>query len=362
MRTGKTLVELAQEIQRQAGAKADYVAPVQALSVSTTCGTTIEVADQGGYALTPVSHRQIGSHLGVPADFYDRLRTAAVDLRDPYDSTHSLFETTVNALLQARPAAERRLVRTLDNNARAFLSDRYRPLDHDEILERVLPALGEFDLDWSQSSLEVTEQRLYMKLVNPQVEADVEVGDPVQAGVLVTNSEIGMGSFSVTPLVFRLVCRNGMIRQDFAKRKYHTGARLGGEVETYEYYRDDTVRARNEATVLEMRDLIRGALSEAVFNKIVESLREAAGIRILGDPIKAVEQLQVRFNLTNDERGSVLRALVEGGNLSMWGLANAVTRVAEEASTYDRSTDLEVIGGQVLALPPASVKEMIAAA
>ncbi|MGI9146930.1 MAG: hypothetical protein ACR2IK_10325, partial [Chloroflexota bacterium] len=94
MRTGKTLVELAQEIQRQAGAKADYVAPVQALSVSTTYGTTIEVADQGRYALTPVSHRQIGSHLGVPADFYDRLRTAAVDLRDPYDSTHSLFEKT----------------------------------------------------------------------------------------------------------------------------------------------------------------------------------------------------------------------------------------------------------------------------
>jgi len=104
----------------------------------------------------------------------------------------------------ARPADERRLVRTLDSNARAFLSDRYRPLDHDEILEQVLPALGEFDLDWSQSSLEVTEQRLYMKLVNPQVEADVEVGDPVQAGVLVTNSEIGMGSFSVVPLVFRL--------------------------------------------------------------------------------------------------------------------------------------------------------------
>jgi len=56
-----------------------------------------------------------------------------------------------------------------------------------------------------------------------------------------------------------------MIRQDFAKRKYHTGARLGGEGDTYEYYRDDTVRTRNEATVLEMRDLIRSALSEAVF-------------------------------------------------------------------------------------------------
>ena len=362
MRSGKTLVELAQEIQRQAGMKADYVAPVQSLSVHTDDSTSLDVEGYGRYAITPVTHRQISSHLGIPAEFYDRLHVGATDLRDPYEPSRSLFESTVNALLQARPADERRMVRTLDGNARAFLSDRYRPLDHDEILERVLPALGEFDLDWSQSSLEVTDQRLYMKLVNPQVEADVMVGDPVQAGVLVTNSEIGMGSFSVTPLVFRLVCRNGMIRQDFAKRKYHTGARLGADGETYEYYRDDTVRARNEATVLEMRDLIRGALSEAVFGKIVDSLREAAGIRIIGDPVKAIEQLQTRFNLTNDEKGSVLRALIEGGDLSMWGLANAVTSIAEEAPTYDRSTDLEAIGGQVLALPPASVKEMLAAA
>src|SRR6266851_4483397 len=362
MKTGKTLVELAQEIQRQACAKADYVAPVQALSVSASGRTTLDVEDHGQYDITTTTHRQISGHLGIPADYYDRLQAGAVELRDPYHPSRSLFEATVDALFQARPADERRMVRTLDGSARAFLSDRYRPLDHDEILEQVLPALGEFDLDWSQSSLEVTEQRLYMKLVNPQVEADVAVGDPVQAGVLVTNSEIGMGSFSVTPLVFRLVCRNGMIRQDFAKRKYHTGARLGGEGDTYEYYRDDTVRARNEATVLEMRDLIRSALSEAVFGKIVDSLREAAGIRILGDPIKTVKQLQARFNLTNDERGSVLRALVEGGNLSMWGLANALTRIDEEAPTYDRATDLEMIGGQVLALPPASVKELMAAA
>ena len=229
MKSGKTLVELAQEIQRQAGLKADYVAPVQSLSVVSNDTTTLEVADTGSYPITPVAHRQISGHLGVPADFYDRLLSGTSVLRDPYDPSRSLYESTINSLLQARPADERRLVRTLDSHARAFLSDRYRPLDHDEILERVLPALGEFDLDWSQSSLEVTEQRLYMKLVNPRVEADVTVGDPVQAGVLVTNSETGMGSFSVTPLVFRLVCRNGMIRQDFSKRKYHTGARLSGE-------------------------------------------------------------------------------------------------------------------------------------
>jgi len=362
MKTGKTLVELAQEIQRQAGMKADYVAPVHALSVRTEGNTSLDIEGQGGYGITSATHRQLSSHLEIPAEFYDRLHTAAADLRDPYDPNRSLFESTVNGLLQARPASERRMVRTLDGNARAFLSDRYRPLDHDEILERILPALGEFDLDWMQSSLEVTDQRLYMKLVNPRVQADVKVGDTLQAGVLVTNSEIGMGSFSVTPLVFRLVCRNGMIRQDFAKRKYHTGARLGGDGETFEYYRDDTVRARNEATVLEMRDLIRGALSEDLFEKIVDGLREATVIRIVGDPIKTVEQVQARFSLSNDEKGSVLRALVEGGDLSMWGLANAVTRIAQDASTYDRSTDLEAIGGQLLAPPAARIRELVAAA
>src|SRR6266851_4456893 len=107
---------------------------------------------------------------------------------------------------------------------------------------------------------------------------------------------------------------------------------------------------------------LQSRVSEGVFEKIVQSLREAAGIRILGDPTKAVEQLQTRFNLNNDEKGSVLRALVEGGDLSMWGLANAVTRIAEEAPTYDRATDLEAIGGPVLALPSPSVKELMAAA
>jgi hypothetical protein len=362
MKTGKSLVELAQEIQRQAAVKADFVAPVHALSITSNDRTTLSIEDHGVYAVTPSTHRQVGAHLGIPADFYDRLHGSVADLRDPFEPDRSLYEATVNALFRARPADERRLVRTLDGNARAFLSDRYRPLDHDEILERVLPALSEFELDWTQSSLEVTDQRLYMKLVNPRVQADVRVGDTVQAGVIVSNSEIGLGSFSVTPLIFRLVCRNGMIRQDFAKRKYHTGARLGGDGDTHEYFRDDTLRARNEATVLEMRDLIRGALSEAVFGKILDSLREAAGIRIVGDPVKAVEQLQTRFNLTNDEKGSVLRALVEGGDLSMWGLANAVTSVAADAGTYDRSTELEAIGGQVLALPSVTARELAAAA
>jgi len=35
---------------------------------------------------------------------------------------------------------------------------------------------------------------------------------------------------------------------------------------------------------------------------------------------------------------SVLRDLIEGGNLSQYGLINALTRTAEDAKSYDRAT------------------------
>jgi hypothetical protein len=54
--------------------------------------------------------------------------------------------------------------------------------------------------------------------------------------------------------------------------------------------------------------------------------------------------------------------LVEGGDLSVWGLANAVTRVAQDARTFDRSTDLETVGGQLLALPAVQMHALVAAA
>ena len=109
MKTGKTLVELAQEIQRQAAAKADYVAPVQALSVSASGRTTLVVEDRGEYDITANAHRQISSHLAIPADYYDRLHAGVTEVRDPYHPSRSLFESTVNALLQARPQGERRM-------------------------------------------------------------------------------------------------------------------------------------------------------------------------------------------------------------------------------------------------------------
>lgn len=366
MKTGKSLTELAREIERQAAAKADYAAPAASLELRTNGHSELRVGELGPFEVQPLAHRQLSSYLNIPAQHYDYLRhhtetlQVLVEGRGPVP----LFDVTLNTLLHGRPDDERRLVRTLDDRARALLSDRYRPIDNDEIAERILPILAEFPgIDWAGASMELTETRLYIKVVNTRVQADVKVGDTVQAGVMVSNSEVGHGSFAITPLIFRLVCQNGMVRQDFARRKFHTGGILGrdSEDEVWQYLRDDTIRTRNEATVLEMRDLVREALSEALFGRLVDGLRQAAGIPITGDPARSVDIVTRQFGLTQDERGGVLRALIEGADLSLWGLANAVTATAQTQPSYDRSVELEAVGGQLLALPEAKLREVVEA-
>jgi hypothetical protein len=64
--------------------------------------------------------------------------------------------------------------------------------------------------------------------------------------------------------------------------------------------------------------------------------------------------------LTEGEWSSVLRHLLRGGDLSAWGLANAVTRTAEDASDYGRATEREAAGGLVLELPPSDGRALAA--
>ena len=351
MKTGKTLLELATEIERQSSLKHDFLQSAGGLSMNTVGQPRLRVGDHGEFGMRPLAHRDLGTYLGIPASFYDRL-LADVENQDGVRLGHTatapatLFDVTVNTLLDDK-RADVRLVRTLDGQARALLSDRYRPMDHDEILAHMLPTLASIDgIDWNASSMEVTESRLYLKLVNRKVQGEVARGDVVQAGVVLTNSETGQGSFSVSPMLFRLVCTNGLIRSELVKRKYHAGARQTADSD--HLLSDEARRARNRATILEMRDLVRGALGEAMFAQSLGKLKAAAGEPLALDPLQSVALVTKRYSLTDGESGEILRNLVNGGDLSVWGMVNAVTLAAQVVESYDRSTELEQVGGKIL--------------
>jgi hypothetical protein len=194
---------------------------------------------------------------------------------------------------------------------------------------------------------------MYLKCVTPRITADVKAGDQVQAGICISNSEVGLGSLRVEPLIYRLVCSNGMIVNDLAYRKNHVGRghHSGINFDVSEYFRTETRIADDKAFFMKIQDIVRAAVDEVVFNKFVDTMREATKNHITEDVPAVIETVKKTYNLGDGEGNGILTHLIEGGSLTQYGLANAITKFAQGVESYDRSTDLERIGAEVVALP-----------
>ncbi len=348
MKAGISLVELAQKIEGNKAAKKDFVADTRELRLSPEGD---KLAINGHAEVTPSEncHRQIGDRLGIPARYYDRMKTEAP----------ALLADNVNTWFQRNP--ERRLVRTLHERGRAFLSDRYQRIEHEDAANAVLPVFAEHS-GLKIVSCEMTESRLYIKAVYPKVQGEVKKGDVVQAGIIVRNSEIGLGALSAQGFIERLVCTNGMVVPDSGIRAHHVGGRAQMGDAVYEMLADDTLRVDDHATLLKLRDVTKYILSQEMLDKAIAKFRDATEQVIKGHPAKAVEVLGKRMGLLESEQGNVLRYLIEGGDLSKWGVANSVTRYAQDPDDYDRCTALEELGGKIIDMPRSEWKAIAEAA
>lgn len=244
MKQGKTLTELGRELERQRRVRKDFVADTRSLSFGSdgrkSVLTMTTANERQDFPVNDLAHQQIASRLGIPYRYYQRMQT---------EQPH-LLDENVNTWFQQTP--ERRMVRIMDGHVRAFLSDRYRRLDHLELCAAVLPVINEMK-GVSIESCEVTETHLYLKVINKRLKAEVSVGDAVQAGFVISNSEVGVGSLKVEPLVYHLVCKNELICKDYAQKKYHVGRQVAGGEEAYEIYSDATLAQDDKAFFMKVQ-------------------------------------------------------------------------------------------------------------
>jgi uncharacterized protein (UPF0297 family) len=354
MKKGRELAILAEEIKRQRDAKRDFSAPTQRIEFRVkdvnpaSRKLTLNLRKTEGteeFDMTGHFHGQVSSKLEIPKKYYDKMRSTAKDL---------LVEN-VNYWFEKKPM--KRMVRTLDGKARAFLSNRYRTLDNDELAEAILPILGSRGVD--VVSAELTDLRFYVKAVS-DIEADVKPGDRVRAGVVISNSEVGHGALSVQPLVYRMNSMNA-ITMDNRLRKYHTGSVQNTGSSVWEYLRDETRKQSDKALWMQVSDVTKSILDQEMFNQMVEKFKAALGVDLSGDPAKIVEVTAKRCNLSDAERGGVLEHLIKGGDLSAYGLANAISSYSSKVDNYDRATELERVSGEIIEEPPRSLAAFKAA-
>lgn len=366
MITGKTLTQLAAEVERRNDAMHDLIVPSKKMEMVACEGQAPALkidAEPDLYPITDIGHETLTARLGIPSRYYERMRNEAP----------ALLARNVNTwFTQEGDAGVSRMVRTLDGNARAVLSDKYKRLDNYEFLMTVLPVLMESGKADGHAievqSTEITDRRMYLQLTFAGLETEFaankggrQVGEVVRAGLIMRNSEVGYGCREIQFLAYTLACTNGMVLPreigSFATR--HVGGRKGNG-DTFALSRE-TQEADAKAFALATRDAVKQMVSRDNLQALVDRMQAANGRPITGAPDAAVRELGKSFSLTEDEQAAVMRHLITDGDLSHYGLTNAITRAAQDAASYDRAIELEEVGGVLLHLPERQLAPILTA-
>lgn len=330
-------------------------------------GRPMELTDEGFYEVNglyrpvPSVDGQLDSILGIPAKYIRKLREENVGLLD------TNLNDLVSMVATANPN-QKQLVRMLwgEDSAnpgftgvvRAILSNGFRIQDNLDTVLAILSGLREAGLGPSSiKSIDLSNDRLYMSIESPAVATKAtellkgyrdprtgttsrEVGDIVSAGMVISNGEIGNGAFSITPVIWALVCTNGMVQKVDVRSRRHVGGRLEeGLID----WSDDTRKKANEFVAAQVRDATATFLSEQYVDEAIARMEADAGIQ-LSKPVETIEVVAKELGFTTAEKDEILAAFIGGGSTTTGAVMHAVTAAVQNFESPERAFEVGAQG------------------
>lgn len=314
----------------------------------------------GAYRLTTVADAQLGDKFGIPTRYVRKMR----------DEHVTLFDQNVNSWANHPANADVKVLARLfwadDPNhpesvgvARAFLSNRYGARDNFDTLVSILAGIREAGLAADQLELhgDITDRKFYMVVNAPEIQGyahslmqnyrspyrGAHGGDDatnlpiVSAGLIISNSEIGYGSQTVTPRLTFRICGNGAQCTKDAVAFRHLGARLDeGTVD----WSNETRSAVNEVARLQVRDAVSQFLTADYVQKKIDEMERDADT-LIADVPATIEAVAQQFSYTEDEANSILNMFIDSGQRTSGGVMNAVTAAVQQFDNADRAYEVE---------------------
>jgi uncharacterized protein DUF932 len=297
----------------------------------TNLTTWVVAPAEGKLALAPLARHHppmplrangfanLAARLGAPVDFLKRL-PAPLQL------------ATLNYLLLESNDESAATLRLRGNEVTAIVSGRYAPLDATELVDAVRSGLVKHGLLGEARVRSVASGLVdNLRLVFPSEERAVKPGDVSSVGLDIVSSSFARSAVHVSPVVWRLVCSNGLKR---AERKGGLSFRHVG----------DAQRLREGVA-----EAIPAAMVQA--RGVLDQWRRAVDFMV-DDVAKQIEALR---ELTTPERKNVedeLRRELDRPGLPetvpLFDLVNAMTASAKLAPPA-RRLELEAVAGDVLA-------------
>ena len=364
MKTGiHSIQDFAAEIARRAEAKKDFVANTKSATMfNQGDDTRIGVGDMD-FGINKIGHAQISEVTKIPKPYYDKML-----VEEP-----ALLADNVNTWFKKN--GTRQLFRTQFDQLRALRSDKFRTdMEYEDMATALLPVLLALDVD--VMSCQVTDTRMYIKCVDKKITRELaaiggKFGDGkhnivrcLSPAITISDSEVGYGGANVLTGLYDGFCSNLATFSERSVRKYHVGARheLVSEAH-YTMLTDDTKRKTQVASMAQLVDVTRAAFDRVQFDALASKVEGTQADKIESDDLVQVVSLAAKtFGLNEIEGKSVLKELASGGDLSRFGLYNAITAASQGVEDYDRATDLERIGAQVIELPKDQWKRIAQAA
>lgn len=258
------------------------------------------------YKLSDHAFNQLANKLRIPSPYLKRCDSG-------------LRAHNVNMWLEERETGL--LIRTQGNVIRAVLSDKYRTINHLDLLNWLTDEIS----DDTEVRYELNGQYMDLQVVagnnlNPRA---------LRSGMYLRNSEVGSATVSIGALVFRTICLNGLV---MSGGKWSFNRRHVGKID--------------------LISTVRNAFSTAI--EMAKKARDDFnGLRSITapEPDKVLAKIASSYDFTADEITAMNRAFSVEPEDTMFGVINALTRAGNDTKlTLDSRHTMQKTGGRVTEL------------
>lgn len=241
------------------------------------------------------------------------------------------------------------LIRSIDNEVRGVLSDKYRRLNSLEIYRDFMEGSRSQGAEVIDSLY--TDTKTYIKTVIPKVfEIPTENNGTIFTvfGARISNSDFGDGAFSLRQFQLHVVCMNGMVGEKLL-HQIHLGKRLPDNV----HFSDKTYRLDTQAMASAVKDIMKDIYGPEKIKNMAQKLVNASNEIIdmdtqmkrlpsMGMIKSEVEEVGAKLMNSNEEDGLI-------GKPTRWKLSQAITSVANDIGGR-RKEELSTLAGELLKL------------
>ncbi|MFW6030264.1 MAG: DUF932 domain-containing protein [Halanaerobiales bacterium] len=284
------------------------------------------------FSMNSWAQGQFFNKLNMPGKYFKKLME---------EGQFDLVGEHANYQLDKMNEDDKLLIRTVEHGeryARAILSDRYSPFDNDQLVDVINEALTKSQYKYEIIEYQNDDLTASIRITFPDTETDVDYskrskGDVLKAAVMIMNSEVGKRGIYIMPVVYRVVCSNGMTvwqslgnKKDFYRK--HVGLTEQG---VYDF----AITAFDEAM-------------DSAYNSITK-FKDLQKINV-EDPETEIKKLLSRNKIPKRliEKVQERHQAKWMGDKTIFSIVNAVTNVARDLKIDDK-IDLENAAGNILA-------------